>query len=473
MYDVLKLLSALLVIFIIGKSVLIFITQNKTKYSLPEQIALSFGLGTGTLSIGMFLISYVGIQLNMFNIMVGFVPFFVYFFWQGFRIDSFIPNGSKLKHFNSLDIILFISIVLIFLLIATDALIQPMIHYDDRAFWALKAKILYHEGTINSMDFFDPYRIHPNQNYPLLIPLIESWIYAVLGHIDDRLVKIIFPLFFGSLLLILYSSQRQFSFRTHSLMFTALYASIPYIVVRILPVPDGATGASSGYADVPLSFFYFISTIYLYGWMTNTKNNDSLIISSIFSIFLIFTKQEGIFLFTSNLLILILFIFFDVENKLKPRTIALLTYSLLPLIILLPWFMFQQNLPNNLQFQFSFETITQNFRRAPVILLQFSKMFLNLMYWNVLWILAGVTTIFTIKHTFRIPLVYLFLMLTLHLFAYVFMYIFTPLDFESHMSVSLNRMLIHIAPAIVFLISTQISVADLLPKVKFEYTNMK
>jgi len=469
MYDIIRLIFGISIIFVIGMSLLKLVIRDKTKIFLSERIALSYGLGTGALSIGMFLLSFMDFQLNLSNILILFSPFFVYLLWHAkYKVNYSSPDIiTKLKNLNFLQLILIASILFIVFLVFFDALIQPMHLQDERGFWALKAKILYHDTTIYSTDFFDADRIHPHKHYPLLIPLIESWIYIALGHIDDRLVKILFPLFFASLLLILYSSQRKFFPETHSLIFTALLASMPYLVVSHLPVYDAGKGAASGYADVPLSFFYFISTIYLYMWMKDHDRKDYLIIASIFSIFTIFTKLEGFMLFIINLSIFIMYVLFNIKYFTKQKIKESSIYPLLPFVILLPWFIFQRNLPNDFLFQFTIENFIQHLYRLPIILIYFLKIFLNPIHWNILWILLSLSTLFTIKDTFKKPIIYLFLMLLLHLLAYLFIYTISPSSSvisQMHYSVD-RRVLAHIVPVIVFLISTQTFVGKLLPKI--------
>ena len=478
MYDIIKLIFAILLIFTIGRSLLkLIIIQDKTKTFLAERIALSFGLGTGALSIGMFLLSYTGFQLNLLNILLLFTPFFVYLLWrEKFEIVCSGANiKSKLKDFNSLQLTLIALILFIIFLIFSDALIQPMHGWDERAFWAFKAKILYHEGTIFSTDFFDADRVHPHKRYPLLIPLVESWIYIVLGHIDDRLVKVIFPLFFTSLLLILYSSQRKFFSRTHSLIFTALLASVPCFVATLISKHNAA---SVGYADIPLSFFYFISVIYLYMWMMDNSNKDYLVIAAIFSAFTVFTKPEGIILFIISLFILNMYILFDLKQAKKQKIMHLLSYLIIPTVMLLPWFIFKSNLPSDIPFNFSITYFIQRLYIAPIVLTGVLKNSLNPLLWGVLWGLFWLSTLFTIKETFKKPLVYLFLILIFYISAWITIYMLRPssvegVEYSVFMWGNIGRRLTHIAPIMVFLISNQVYYGKLLISVRkaFKFNN--
>lgn len=462
MFNIIKLIFAILVIIAIGRSLLKLIIKDRN-IPLSEQSALSFGLGVGALSIGMFLLSFIGLAINLPNILLLATPFLIYLIWdKKFKFGHIFDIENKMIDLNALQIILIIFILFITFLVFSDALIQPMTRWDERVVWGLKAKILYYDEGIYSKSFLDADIIHPHKNYPLLIPLIESWIYNVLGNVDDRLVKIIFPLFFISLLLIFYSSQRNFFSKTYSLIFTTFLASMPFIIVSPLPVPDAGSGAASGYADVPLSFFYFTATIYLYMWMTDTSKNNRLKISAIFSMFMIFTKTEGIILFFGNLSVFIIFILFNVQD----RNIRNLSIFLSPTVLLIPWFIFQQNLPNDFIFQYSISRFVQNLYRLQPILIYFLKIFFNPLNWSVLWILFFLSTIFTIRFTSKKPIIYLFLIISFQLFAIILMYILTPYEsVEFHIETSMNRMLMHIIPTITFLVSIQIFVGKLLPTV--------
>ena len=95
-------------------------------------------------------------------------------------------------------------------LVLLDALSQPLLSFDARAIWGMKARVIFSYGQIYGEDFFDPYRLHAKQRYPLGIPLAQSFVYHMVGEVDDRLGKIIFPGFFLALCLSFYAALRQF-----------------------------------------------------------------------------------------------------------------------------------------------------------------------------------------------------------------------------------------------------------------------
>ena len=149
-------------------------------------------------------------------------------------------------------------IVIVVLLTAIKALVLPMRCFDDRAKWSHKAKIIYSEGRVRTDNFTDAARLHIDRRYPLSLPFLEATIHLAMGQFDDKRVKIIFPIFMAAILLLLFSSGRLFSSRSGALLFTLAYAAIPFL--SISPIEEGGS-ADTGYADLPLSFFYAVSVL--------------------------------------------------------------------------------------------------------------------------------------------------------------------------------------------------------------------
>ena len=89
----------------------------------------------------------------------------------------------------------------------------------------------------------------PRIAIPLLIPLLESYVYHFSGSQNDRVVKVISPFFYLSLLALFYQTLRITLNRVASLGGTIIFALLP----AFLLYNNG--GAASGYADLPLTYF--------------------------------------------------------------------------------------------------------------------------------------------------------------------------------------------------------------------------
>lgn len=467
MVNTIKIILAIFGILAIGDVVLRAIEFRQSRTKTLEKIALSFGFGSGTISLVMFLVSYWGAPLNFTTLTVFLFLFFLCFLLME---RKYLPSSLKIgklftslavsfKGINIFQVILILLILLSILLTIFDAILKPIILWDARGIWGYTAKILYHRQTLYAQELFDEDGIHPHPNYPLLVPLLESYIYIIIGHVNDRLVKIIFPLFFVSLIIIFYTAQRNFFSRTHALFFTFLLSTLPLFI----GVKHGSV--SSAYADLPLSFFYTASIIYTFLWM-KTRNTSAIIIGSLFWAFVLFTKNEGLGLFITNLFVLAIFmlLIFKKEN-IKP----FLLYMLVPMIITLPWFIFRARLPaidENYPAQFTVSNILQHIPRFPIIASFFWQEFINYKYWNILWVVLSLSTIFTIKQTFSKPLIYLLLTLFSTTSMYFITYMITPWNVTWHLNVSLSRLFMHIAPTAIFLISNQVAEGKLILSVK-------
>lgn len=102
---------------------------------------------------------------------------------------------------------------------------------------------------------------------------------------------------------------------------------------------------------------------------------------------------------------------------------------------------------------------------------------LNPILWGPLWVLLGLSTLFTTKESFKKPLVYLFLILILYVPSWVMIYMlmitvsggvtgYVSTGYDVAFFGNLGRRLTHIAPVMVFLISSQVYHGELLISIR-------
>jgi hypothetical protein len=459
-----KLFLSILTIYLIGFAVLKYILLNARRHVL-ETLALSFGLGTGVIALVMVLMFHARVEVDLTNLLLFFAPVLIGLFYaeskQRFRqniSNTNINNSGPFlsKDFNILEIFLIIVILVSIGLVSFQALFKPMFTYDALSIWAFKAKIFFKEQTIFTDDFYDSDRLHYHPQYPLLIPLVENWIYNCMGCVNDRLVKVIFPLFYISLISVFYTTQRRLFSRQYSLIFTALLATVPAFVRS-----DKGGAAFSGYVDIPLAFFYTTSVIYLFFWMKYRKRED-IIISAIFSGLSMFTKNEGLGLFAVTVFCLCIFVLFNSKKGIIKQNIkSLSVYIIIPILIILPWLILSLGMPTFLEEEnypgrLTIGTIVGNLSRTPVILSSFCKEFLDVKRWNVFWILSGIAVLGCFKFTLKSPIKYILLILLLDFTMFVLIYVITPWDVKALISCSMTRLIIQITPLAVFLSTHQI-----------------
>lgn len=458
MISLFKCCYLLAVIFISGDVINTICFKDKFKSSLLLRFSIAYALGTGALGLVMFYFSYLGGSINFKNIFFLSLAFVACFIYYSIKVPKNDMTKIKSQNFNLRKGILdyfFIALIIASLSIITfRALYLPMHLTDDRAQWGIKAKILYHEGTIHAHDFFDHSRVMYHASYPFLVPLIESLFYGAIGEMNDCLVKIPFPLFFAFLLLFFYASQRRFSTNRHALMFTSMLAVLPIFLRDINGNP------SSGFADVPLAFYYTISVISLFLWIKERRRED-LLMATICITFSIFTKREGIILWIITATVTLFFLFLREGKKLQNRVLLGGIFAVAPFIILLPWFHFSSTFdpsPWEKDFELSYLTYTHihsHLHRLPLIVKSFLKTPFSLHYYNIIWIIFLVTTVLSLKDALYFPQVFLLLLLVSNLSSLFVAILVYPWPWWGNFLYDLPRLSIINVPLTMYVISYQ------------------
>ena len=477
-------LFSIFIIFLIGSVILRFIDSGKLYNSKIERFVISYGLGILTISIMQLYAMFIRLPLNKINILLMISPFFVIQLYYSLKNDMtkrikaysilktkdfFTKIRMFSKRLNALELLLIIFMIILCLIMLFVCLLMPMYTYDSRATWGFKAKILFHEQTIFTDDFLDPYRYHANTPYPILIPLIENYFFNMLGNVDDYLVKIIFALFYIDLLLLLYITQKKYFFTTrlHSLIFTSIFVSLPFLFV----IYNGSV--PSAFVDFPLACFFTLAMVYLFNYMQN-HNIKHIIIASLFSCCCLFSKNEGIALFLISIVIFIIDAFMGKYIRNKKNIQALLIYVFLPILILLPWFLFKNRLPtvtdtNPLPF-FTVENVAIGFSRLGLTMrFTFRDMFKNYRSWGIIWIIVVIAMTLNYRQDKKIyspriemylliiPIIYYFLILT-PIYMFYIAELCPPLEnaigFDG---ADAERLRLHVFPLLLLFISLRVN----------------
>ncbi|HEY4258563.1 MAG TPA: hypothetical protein VGM98_00325, partial [Schlesneria sp.] len=267
--------------------------------------------------------------------------------------DDLVSDDAFFARVCSLIVIGLIAIAFV------QTMLSPQKFWDERAYYGLKAIVLFQDRSIDSADLAHADFVQGHPRYPLLIPLAEQHVYALLGHVDDRLSKVIFPLMFTGMVFAFAGVLMR-----HLPIGTAWLGAVLLATTPVL-MPDDY-GFLTGQADAPVTCFEGLSLLYLWDWLTSTRNGmastsrSSVILAAIFGAMVAFTKDEGIshgLIRTSAFGCAALFglIFHrrsqqtgsDAGNRLSmPAFImAVAALIILPALILTPWFQHRRHLP--------------------------------------------------------------------------------------------------------------------------------
>ena len=437
----------------IGYSILRFLFRRDWPFFFGEGLALSYGTGIAAVSIWMAVMSLFGIRFSVPFIILCFLPFILAAAFLHLNSSNKSRWGLNPTYFSFKKIaikigdltllekffILAITIEVIYAFFRT--FIKPMESYDAIAIYALKSKIFYLDRMIPSGFFKDFTRIVPHLEYPLLVPLAETYFYTFLGSLNDLLVKIIFPLYYAALVAVFYSTVARFLNRKASLFFTFLIATIPQIT-------DFAT---NGYADIPFSFYCSASFFYLYLWLKQ-KKASVLVLSFILSLFAMWTKAEGLMFALINAAVIIICMIKEKEI----RAIGVI-YAAISLFAITAYILAWRSVGLAVNADFAgtqvplISKIITGFKRIPAILYEYQIQFFGPKKWNLIWVFFIIGFIAVFKKVFSKTMMPVTTAIILVLLGYsaVYMLSAAPQGLSWHLSTSGSRLFIHFVPIVV------------------------
>ena len=163
------------------------------------------------------------------------------------------------------------------------AAITPLSDFDGRAFWALKAKGIAHERSIDG-PFFHGGTHDPRNQYPILIPLDGAVILTLSHSLDDRHLRWLYLGILAALALLVRERIGRLVSPAAGAWCAALLAWIPQFSVEL----EG--GALSAYNDIAIAAFAAGAFFEL----LDAETRKSEIRFGLWLAFLILTKSEGL-----------------------------------------------------------------------------------------------------------------------------------------------------------------------------------
>ncbi|MGB2598973.1 MAG: hypothetical protein WBC99_00820, partial [Candidatus Omnitrophota bacterium] len=213
MMDIIKLFLSIFAMTIAGYSVLsIVLGKDSRSYSLAEKATLSYGLGMGCIAFEFLLFAILGLSFDLWLILTPWVFLLPFALWRGrkgLKLPKPVISPGFFSRENTFFTVLLLIIVLQVSSVFLRALSTPLESYDGIINFGIKSKIFFMSNGI-SMDLSTFEGIGKgHMDYPLLIPLAETWVYKFLGYNNDCLVKILFPLVLVSFAVVFYSSLKR------------------------------------------------------------------------------------------------------------------------------------------------------------------------------------------------------------------------------------------------------------------------
>lgn len=403
-------------IFICGGSVINLIRlQSK---SLIEKLAYSWGLGVGLISTQLFFYSLIGIQWSQFTLIAPWVSVILFSFWNKkpkFKI--------KLERFDKIEKILLILIFLLLGFTAFEGILRPVQAWDGWSNWLLRPKVFYLTNNI-SLDYVR----YTSDEYPLVIPLMSTFDYKLIGQVNDKEVLLLFFVFYLVIAGLFYTKSKEIIGRKAALIFTFLLISTQNLIRH-------GGRYESGQADLPLSYFILACSCLLINYLRTKKLKD-LFFLNIFLGLTALIKNDGIPLFAvGNLLT----IFYVVKSKKLVNAI-----SIIPSIFLFgSWNLYKyfNDYPKNFIAGSGFFHYEQIWSIITVMF----KEFLNFQNWSLLWIVFILSLIIFYKDIKKI--LPIFLLIIAQMFFYLLAFILSPYpNAADHAMGIIDRLYVQIAP---------------------------
>ncbi|MFN8007363.1 MAG: hypothetical protein U0V70_10125 [Terriglobia bacterium] len=414
-----------------------------------EKTPLSFLLGLGVVAWEMLNLQLGGQSFSLRWILIPLFGMMIPL-WVGFKAPQ-PPKGvvqtrgrRTTDRWSVAEILLLVGIFGEIGFALTRALLLPMEDFDAVGNWGLKSKAIYLANGI-PLGFFgnDNYRTaHPD--YPLLLPLAESYVYYFLGHWNDFVAKWIFPLSLIACAASLFTTLRRIKLdRKTALVFVFLLVSIPHFGFQ----------ATNGYADILIAAYFGAAFFYLFLWIRR-KESIFLWLSALLSAMAGLTKNEGTVVCLVNGIILVLALAADRSCSPSRRWRPFLIYTGILLGVLFPWlvFRFSFDTSNDLINQKNLANLFQwnAFVRIKTILYYYQSHVFNVKNWNLLWLLAIALYLTRVRRIMRSDQRFILIALGMTFVLYTGAYFVTSYDVAWHLRTSVSRLLVHFVPLLVF-----------------------
>ncbi|HYY89120.1 MAG TPA: hypothetical protein VFA49_10020 [Chloroflexota bacterium] len=163
---------------------------------------------------------------------------------------------------------------------------RPLQVWDSWVTWGMKARLIWQTDTVPPGVYADPTRAVTLLNYPLLLPLLEAWLYAWVEAPDDRLAGLAVVSSYAALLGMAFAAVRNRGASVIGGLLAATYLASIWALAGL---------AGLAFADVPLALFGLVAGVYLVRWLEG-GSPGALCLAAVAAGALGWTKREGLVL---------------------------------------------------------------------------------------------------------------------------------------------------------------------------------
>lgn len=418
--------------------------------SIGESMALSLALGLGGVGLVLFWCSLAGLRPS---------PALLLVLGLGSGVLSLValvgrrrerpPTGECAGRDKYGACFLALGAMLVFLVCAFSAL-SMMYEWDAFAIWGLKGKVLAHEAIRYTGHFHNRQMGMSHLPYPLMVPFQLAGYYGLAGSFDETLGKLVFGLTYLALAMLLHLGLRQSLKDPWALGATVLFAATP----RLLG------WAGSGYADLSVALFFAGNVLYLWKWQTS-RNWRDVVLAGLFGGAVAFTKNEGSVLAALSGLTCLGVCLSGTERRAAAKHLG--AYFLVVALAILPFLLWRQGVPPDYEdygARLGLGAFAVNPRRVWTVAAFCLRDVSRVADWGGAWVLLALAATIGWRGFRQRQTVWLWLLTAAVLGAYVAVFVISPHDsLAAHLENSMDRLLLHLLPVVVFLAGAHLRAA--------------
>lgn len=437
-------LAALLPVLFAGYGILALMRRSGSIADCFRILPFAFGAGVGVLYLFFLWASWFGeVSLTSGYILLVSVGLLGGWRWRAGGVEP-ARQGDRWTPVECLLLTLLLA------LLATGVLLSvslPLLEWDTRILWGVKAKILTAEATLSGEAFRDPYRLHIHPRYPLLVPFLSSWMARHQGGFQE--------IHFQGLICV-------FALLTTIQLFVLLRKIVSRALTLLLLLGLALTGAwltaeFGSCVEIALTFFLVLAVQGFFLWL-DRQNTSDLVMTGFFLFCAAMTKNEGLLLIVSSCLALFIVVLWEKGWK------AGIYYSSIvagvSVILSTGWFMHLAQIPavsdENYFMRFTLATLREGILRLPLIFSSILERVVDLKQWHLFWIaplLAGVRNL-AIRPRFDQRFWFVCLVMVLYIAGIVLIYVVSPWrDITLHVAVSFDRVMLPLLPLVLIVLA--------------------
>jgi len=310
--------------------------------------------------------------------------------------------------------------------------------WDGLLTWEIKARYAFLNGGSIPLEYFsDPTRTFSTPNYPLMLPMLETWIYLWIGDCDQFWVRFVFPVFYYAAALVLYLGVAHLSGKK----WIGLTAAV---MLMFIPFPAaGAWNVFAGYADLPLAVFYLAALVCFLRYQIE-PSGIRLILLSLVAGMLPWVKREGIVLWACLMTVVLVELvrrrkFFAAVQMLIPGAVVCIGWKIARVIM--------DTSPVTDFHSCSLEFLERNLPRALTALRMLFVELANPGDWSLLWYVFPAALVCLFFNGRKKIAMQLFFCVAAPLFLLSCSFVLSSWpDFQNHIRTSLPRLILQVAP---------------------------